>query len=76
MVLLNGIEVRVKDMTLEQRRLYNARTQAKFRNRRREKVGDDKIYTKQETLRRTIRLHEMKLKQLKEELERLLTEGE
>lgn len=76
MVLLNGIEIRVRDMTLDQRRLYNARTQAKFRNRCREKVGDDKIYTKQETLRRTIRLHESKMKQLREELEKLLTQDE
>lgn len=74
MVLFNGIDIRVKDMTLEQRRLYNARTQAKFRNRCREKVGDDQMYTKQETLRRTIRLHEMKLKQLREELAQLLNE--
>jgi len=76
MVLLNGIEVRVRDMTVEQRRLYNARTQAKFRTRCREKVGDDKKYTKQETLRRTIRLHELKLKQLRDELEQLLTQEE
>jgi hypothetical protein len=74
MVLLNGVEVRVRDMTLEQRRLYNARTQTKFRNQRREKVGDDKKYTKQETICRTIRLYESKLKRLRDELTQLKEE--
>ena len=75
MVIFEGQEIKIRDMTPEQRKAYNSSTQARFRAKSRASAGELR-YMREETLRRKIRLYDMKSKQLREELERLLNEEE
>ena len=75
MVKFEGKEIKIRDMTPEQRKAYNSGTQARFRAKSRASMGELR-YMREETLRRKIRLHDMKSKQLREELAQLLNEEE